>query len=79
MSMLILVIHSLLSSPFAARLMPKRTDSWYLAVNTKKKDFSLHIFALPNINAVYTMIQSTLLSALRAYRRITLSAVFSLA
>ena len=35
-----------------ARLMPLTTDSWYLIVNTKKKDFDSHIFALPNTNVL---------------------------
>ena len=34
-------------------------NSWYLIVNTDKKNCNLHFFALLNTNAVYIMIQST--------------------
>jgi hypothetical protein len=46
MPMLVLVIDLI------AKLMPLTTDSWYLPVNTKKKDSNFHIFALPNTNAM---------------------------
>jgi hypothetical protein len=35
----------------STKLMPERTNSWYLAVNTEKKDFSSYVFAVPDMDA----------------------------
>jgi hypothetical protein len=53
MPMQVLAIHFLLLPlPFVlAKLMPQWTDAWYIADSTKKKDFHVHFFAPPNINA----------------------------